>query len=79
MDGMPGWVMRAIGISAGGVVLLVLIRNVQLLHIGGWSGYRRDLLRIDPATWWLLGAFVVSVLVILAVWAFPCGGILVAG
>jgi hypothetical protein len=79
MDELPRWVLRAIGIIAGLIALVILARNLRWLMIGGWGEYWRDAYRIDSWTWWLLGFFVVCVLILLAIWAFPCGGILVAG
>ena len=79
MGDMPAWVLKAMAASAGLAVLIVLAKNIRSLSIGGWTEYRRDLFRIHPDTWWLLGFWVVSVLIILAIWAFPLGGILVAG
>jgi hypothetical protein len=75
----PSWVWKAVAASAGLVLLITLVRNLRSLAFGGWSEYRRSLFEIHADTWWLIGFFVVSVLVILALWAFPLGGILVAG
>ena len=76
---MALWVKHGIAIAGALVALVILVRNLQVMITAGPREYLRDAFHIDPLTWWLLGAWLVVSLVIVAIWAFPCGGLLVAG